>query len=204
MNLIHRRLCRSDSWAARARGRLLPWACAGIALDGDVLEIGPGYGVTTRWLLEQGARLTALEVDPALAGDLRRQLGGEVDVHTGDGARLPFPDATFDTVVCFTMLHHVPSAAQQDRLFAEAARVLRPGGTFAGSDSRLSLRFRLLHVADTMVVVDPATLPDRLCAAGLVDAEVQTGDRSLRFRAVRRPSAPGGAVDSAVGGTQPG
>ncbi|WP_219419343.1 class I SAM-dependent methyltransferase [Pseudonocardia nigra] len=185
MNLIHRRLCKSDSWAARARSELLPWACRDVPLDGDVLEIGPGYGITSRWLLERGARLAAVEVDPALAADLRRQFGDEVDVRTGDGAQLPFPDASFDTVVCFTMLHHVPSAAHQDRLFAEAARVLRPGGTFAGSDSRISLRFRLLHIGDTMVVVDPAGLPDRLRAAGLTDVRVSTSERSLRFRGTR-------------------
>jgi ubiquinone/menaquinone biosynthesis C-methylase UbiE len=33
------------------------------------------------------------------------------------------------------MLHHIPTAAQQDQAFAEVARVLRPGGTFAGTDS---------------------------------------------------------------------
>jgi SAM-dependent methyltransferase len=185
MNLLHRRICRSDNWATRMRGQVLPWACRDVPLDGDVLEIGPGYGVTTSWLLEHGARLTAMEVDPALADGLRRTFGDRVDVHTGDGAELPFPDASFDTVVCFTMLHHVPSAQHQDRLLVEAARVLRRGGMFAGSDSRLSLRFRLLHVGDTMVVVDPATLPDRLRAAGLVDVHVDESPRSLRFRATR-------------------
>jgi hypothetical protein len=83
------------------------------------------------------------------------------------------------------MLHHVPSFEQQDRLFTEAARVLRPGGTFAGLDSRLSLRFRLLHVGDTMVAVDPATLPNRLHVAGLVDVRTDLGARSFRFRASR-------------------
>jgi SAM-dependent methyltransferase len=124
-------------------------------------------------------------VDPELAAGIHRAYGDQVDVHTGDGAALPFPDATFDTVVCFTVLHHVPSPAQQDRLFAEAARVLRPGGTFAGSDSRLTLRFRLLHVGDTMVPVDPGRLPQRLRAAGLTDVQVDTVPRSLRFRATR-------------------
>jgi SAM-dependent methyltransferase len=183
MNLLHRRICRSDSWAARMHSQVLPWACRDVPLDGDVLEIGPGYGVTTRWLLEHGGRLTALEVDPALATRLRRTLGDRVDVRTGDGADLPFPGASFDTVVCFTMLHHMPSPELQDRLFVEAARVLRPGGTFAGTDSRVSLRFRLLHVADTMVAVDPETLPDRLRAAGLNDVQVGTSPRSVKFRA---------------------
>ena len=172
------------------RADVLPWACRGVPLDGEVLEIGPGYGVTTRWLLEQGGRLTAVEVDPDLAAGVRRSLGDRVDVRTGDGADLPFPDASFDTVVCFTMLHHVPSAQQQDRLFAEAARVLRPGGVFAGSDSRLNLRFRLLHIFDTMVVVDPASLPDRLRSAGFADAHVDTVERGFCFRASQSQVPP--------------
>ncbi|MEU6271627.1 hypothetical protein ABZ871_04240 [Streptomyces populi] len=85
------------------------------------------------------------------------------------------------------MLHHVPTAAHQDRVFAEAARVLRPGGVFAGSDSRPSLRFRLLHVRDTMNTVDPDGLPARLEAAGFTDASVtvHAGGGVLRFRATR-------------------
>lgn len=185
MNAIHRRLCRSDYWANLAHSQLLPWALRGVPLDGEVLEIGPGYGVTTRWLAERAGRLTAIEIDPELVAELRAEFAGRVELRRGDGAALPFADASFDTVVCFTMLHHVPSAQQQDRLFAEAARVLRPGGMFAGSDSRLSLRFRFVHIGDTMVAVDPDTLPDRLRLAGLTDTRVELGSRSLRFAATR-------------------
>jgi hypothetical protein len=53
---------------------------------------------------------------------------------------------------------------------------------FAGSDSQLSLRFRLLHLGDTMVVVDPATLPDRLARAGFQDVRVEhEPKRIVRF-----------------------
>jgi len=183
MNAIHRRICQSEEWAESMRTRKLPWAVGDLPLDGDVLELGPGYGITTRWLADHGGRLTAVEVDPALAADLRRQFDGEVDIHHADATALPFPDNSFDTVVCFTMLHHVPSPAEQDRLFAEARRVLRPGGVFAGSDSRTSLRFRLIHLGDTCVPVDPDTLPDRLVGVGFDHAKVGVGDRSLRFRA---------------------
>jgi SAM-dependent methyltransferase len=185
MNLIHRRLCSSATWADRVERELLPWALRDVDLGDEVLEIGPGFGATTRILARSTPSLTALEVDPASAAGLRAEFGESVEIVEGDGGAMPFPDGRFSAVVCFTMLHHVPSRAQQDALMREAARVLRPGGVFAGSDSRLSLRFRLLHVADTMVVVDPAELPARLLAAGLTDPVVDLSPRSLRFRARR-------------------
>jgi SAM-dependent methyltransferase len=186
MNVMHRRICRSDGWSERMHGSVLPWATNDVDLGGDVLEIGPGYGVTTRWLAPRSGSLTAVEVDGTMAADLAREFSGEgVDVRHGDGAELPFADGTFDAVVCFTMLHHVPTPALQDRLFAEAARVLRPGGTFAGIDSLVTLRFRIIHIGDTMTGVDPGGLPDRLRTAGLDAPHTEVGERSFRFRAGR-------------------
>ncbi len=100
---------------------------------------------------------------------------------------MPFPDGSFSGAVCFTMLHHVPSPDLQDRLLDEVARVLRAGGTFAGTDSLgHGLLFKTIHIGDTLVPVDPEDLPDRLVRAGLEDVRVDTSSRSLRFRA-RRP-----------------
>ena len=99
---------------------------------------------------------------------------------------MSLPAASFDGAVSFTMLHHVQSAALQDRLLAEVARVLRPGGIFAGSDSVYSTFLRLLHVFDTMVLVDPGTFPARLEAAGFADVSVDTNPYAFRFRA-RKP-----------------
>src|SRR5262249_52219555 len=62
--------------------------------------------------------------------------------------------------------------------------VLRPGGIFAGRDSRISPRFRMLHVFDTMVVVDPATFPDRLRRAGVDQVRLDTTGKAFRVRAV--------------------
>jgi SAM-dependent methyltransferase len=88
------------------------------------------------------------------------------------------------------MLHHVPSEALQTRLLAEVARVLRPGGMFAGTDSLYSRSFRLLHFLDTMVVVDPSTFPARLKAAGFGDVQVDVlKPYAFRFRA-RKPAIP--------------
>lgn len=190
MNRYHRRLCRSDAWAEKVSTSILPGVLAGLDLGTDVLELGPGPGRTTEQLLHLAPRLTALELDGAAARSLGDRLpDGRLTVVEGDATAMPFPDAAFDAVLCLTMLHHVPTAAAQDRILQESLRVLRPGGVLAGSDGLLNLRFRLIHLFDTLVVVDPATLPDRLRRAGLVDPHVSTAGDRLRFSA-RRPPLP--------------
>lgn len=185
MNRIHRRLCSSPQWADTVASRL-PQVLDRGELGSDVLEIGPGYGATTAVLADRYPNLTALEVDERRAAGLRDEFAGRATVVPGSGAAMPFRDNEFSGVVCFTMLHHVPSRALQDDLFAEACRVLAPGGMFAGSDSQLSLRFRMLHIGDTMVVVDPTTLPDRLARAGFTDLRVEHDPkRTVRFWATK-------------------
>lgn len=186
MNLIHNRICSSSTWAAYVERDLLPRLLDGTELGADVLELGPGPGVTTRLLAERVPRLTALEIDVKYAERLRAELGSTVRVVHGDGASMPFPDASFDGAVCLTMLHHVPSPQLQDRLFGEVCRVLRPGGLFAGTDSRPSARFRLIHLFDTMVPVPPDTLEGRLASAGFRDIGVTVTARRIFFRA-RKP-----------------
>jgi len=85
--------------------------------------------------------------------------------------------------VCFTMLHHLPSAAAQDRLYAEAGRVLRPNGRLAGSDSRWGPLFALAHIGDTCTLVDPEALPARLEVAGFDHVEIDTRRDAFRFQA---------------------
>ncbi|MFJ9627982.1 class I SAM-dependent methyltransferase [Streptomyces sp. NPDC091280] len=180
-------MCSSEQWARTTKEQILPWALEHVELGADVLEIGPGYGANLRVLVERVDHLTAAEIDADSARLLRSRWGDRADVLHADGAELPLPDGSFDSVVCFTMLHHVPTDTHQDRIFAEAFRVLRPGGTFAGSDSRSSLRFRLLHFRDTMNTLDPETLPARLERAGFTDVAVDSPAKSgrLRFRARR-------------------
>ena len=72
------------------------------------------------------------------------------------------------------MLHHVPTAALQDRLFAEVARVLRPGAPFVASDSLPSPQIEAGHEGDTYNPVDPEALPGRLAAAGFTKVEMKT------------------------------
>lgn len=188
MNFLHRWYCRSDGWATIVREYMLPNAFKDLDLGGRVLEIGPGPGRTTEWISERVPNLTAIEIDHALAESLKRQMAGtNVTVVEGDGTRMPFPDESFTGAVCFTMLHHVPSVALQDRLLSEVCRVLEPGATFAGSDSKSSLRFKVFHVMDTCVPIDQAAFADRLAAAGFSQPIVGGNDVSVWFRA-RKPA----------------
>jgi SAM-dependent methyltransferase len=187
MNLAHRWLCSSANWKNAVETYILPWALEGVNLGADLLEVGPGPGISTDLLHARAARVTCVEIDRSYAGKLRRRAPDNVRVLCEDASRMSLPDRSFDAAVCFTMLHHVPSPALQDQLLREVARVLRPGGIFAGTDSLYSRSFRLLHLFDTMVVVDPDNLPARLQAAGFDDVFVDVKKPyAFRFRA-RKP-----------------
>ena len=197
MNRYHQRRCRSRGWSDFMAGTVLPHALDGIDLGPRVLELGPGSGASTKPLAARVRSLTVLEYDPLLAARLRADLGS-VRVVTGDATSMGFGAGSFSAVVCFTMLHHLPGAAAQDRLFAEAARVLRPGGVFAGTDSRPSLRWRLIHLGDTCTPVDPGTLPGRLGAAGFTRVAVDANERLVRFVAYARGAESEGRHDAAA------
>lgn len=184
MNRFHRRYCASAKWDKVMRERLLPDALSGVTLGDSVLELGPGPGLTTVALAPMTAHLTAVEIDKTLAKQARERTRtlSNVEVVHGDATKLPFDDNRFSSVVCMTMLHHLADASAQDRLFAEACRVLRPGGIFCGSDNLgQGLRFQLIHLGDRKTVVDPQALPSRLRAAGFDSVEVRSTSR-LIFR----------------------
>ena len=186
MNGLHRWYCRSGLWKTALCERILPWALEGAALGGAILEVGPGPGLTTDMLRGLYRQLAAVEIDRQLAASLGRRLAGtHVSVIAGDATALPFADGAFSGAVSFTMLHHVPSPALQDRLLAEVYRVLQPGGLFVGTDSRWSSVFQLVHHGDTMVIVDPDIFGARLAAVGFTDVSVDLAKRAFRFRARR-------------------
>src|SRR5271156_5851414 len=166
MNLCHRVFCSSNRYFDAVEGGLLPWVLADVDLGDNVLEIGPGYGANIRVLIDKAQRYTAVEIDQVMAERLRDTYGDRAQIIRGDGTDTGLPAEEFSSVVCFTMLHHIPTPALQDRLFAEVFRVLRPGGVFAGSDSAASTLFRILHFRDTCNPVSPDTLPERLRRIG--------------------------------------
>ncbi len=166
----------------------MAWVLAGADLGPNVLELGPGPGLTTDLLRRSVHHLTAIEIDSKAAESLGSRLhGSNVEVVAGDATAMPFRDALFSAGVSFTMLHHVPSAELQDKLLREVWRVLQPGGVFVGSDSLQSWLMRLIHIGDTLVPVDPEAIGARLEAAGFEVLEVETDARAFRFRARRPP-----------------
>jgi SAM-dependent methyltransferase len=186
MNRVHELICSSARWQRRVEERLVPWGIQGIELGDRILEIGAGLGATTRYLAPRLGALEVLELDPGYCRRLRDELGSRVQVTQGDATRMPFPDGRFTAVLCFTMLHHIPERGLQDAAFAEVARVLRPHGTFAGTDSvGTGAMFKLIHIGDTLCPINPEEMPARLRAAGFTDAVTERADGSYRFRARR-------------------
>ena len=165
----------------------MPWVLRDVDLGPDVLELGPGPGLTTEVLAKTVRRLVAVEVDPRATDRLEQRFRGtNVEVIEGDATSLTLPDESFSGALCFTMLHHVPSVELQDQLLSEVHRVLRSGGTFTGSDSTSSMVFRAAHLFDTMVLVDPDRMGTRLEQAGFDNVAVTSATGAFKFRA-RKP-----------------
>jgi SAM-dependent methyltransferase len=189
MNSNHDRVCPSPEWAEYMQHEVLPAVTAGVDLGELMLEVGPGPGATTDWLRHRVTRLVALELEPAAAQRLSSRLpGADVEVQVGDAVQIPWADGSFDSAGSFTMLHHVPTAALQNRILSELLRVLKPGGMLLASDSLPSDDLHRFHEGDTYNPIDPGTLLTRLQTIGFdyVTVSVQYG---MWFRA-RKPPPP--------------
>lgn len=186
MNELHLLYLASDDWRDRIREDILPWTLQQTELGEHLLEIGPGPGLTTDMLRERAGRVTAVELDGDLAAKLAERMAGtNVEVRHADARTTGLDDASCSSAACFTMLHHVPTAAAQDEIFAEVHRVLRDGGVFVGVDSLDGEQLRAMHVDDVFNPVDPATLADRLHAAGFASVEIDVREPQVRFRAAK-------------------
>jgi ubiquinone/menaquinone biosynthesis C-methylase UbiE len=108
--------------------RPLLWSHA----KGKTLDLGVGSGLNMPYYPE-GIDITGVDSSRAMlkrAGLRAKRLGINVDLVLSDGLHLPFPDATFDSVISSFLFCVVPNAIQP-RLIAEVARVLKPGARLA-------------------------------------------------------------------------
>jgi SAM-dependent methyltransferase len=105
---------------------------AGVTGGQAVLDVGTGTGVVAITARNVGARVTALDLTPALLALARESasVAGLDDIawHEGDAESLPFPDAFFDVVL--SQFGHM-FAPRPEVAVSEMLRVLKPGGTIA-------------------------------------------------------------------------
>jgi len=130
---------------------------------GRALEVGCGRGVGIELVLRVfGAdSVDAFDLDPRMVAQARARLsayGSWVRVWVGDASAISVPDATYDAVFDFGIIHHVP---EWRRALAEVHRVLKPGGRFYAEEV---LRRFIVHPITRRLLEHPQS--DRFDAAG--------------------------------------
>jgi ubiquinone/menaquinone biosynthesis C-methylase UbiE len=150
---------------------------------------GDGYGLSLLAQTFQPRRLVGFDLMPEQVARARRR-GLTAEIALGDITAIAQPDATFDGVFVFGILHHVP---RWRAALGELARVLRPGGVLLveelhGTTARFSDRMLgTSHPSDAYF--DWTDFRGGLEAAGLaIAAETSLLFGAIRsFAAIKRP-----------------
>lgn len=112
--------------------------------DRAVADIGCGAGFISRYLCESGARVTGIDVSPAMIEAARQNCSAFPDAKfvLGPADKLAFPDRSLDAVTCISVLEYVPD---EKAVLAEIARVLKLNGVALISVPNASSFFRKLE-----------------------------------------------------------
>lgn len=108
-----------------------------------VLDLGCAGGFMAEALAERGATVTGIDpaADAIAAAQAHAvQTGHSIRYDVGIGEALPYPDGSFDAVVCVDVLEHVTDL---QKVLDETARVLKPGGLFLFDTINRNLLSRL-------------------------------------------------------------
>jgi SAM-dependent methyltransferase len=119
---------------------------AGVALDAAC-----GTGRFAEFLSRCGHQVIGIDSSPDMLAYARRRVP-EGEFHVGELDRLPLPDDSVDVIVCALALVHIPHLQP---VFAEFARVLRPGGDLVISD----VHFELVTRGSVITARGPAGEP---------------------------------------------
>ncbi len=190
MNSFEHFVCSTSLWRRMTQQSLLPWVLSGARLGEHVLEIGAGYGAATGHLLQLAPRVTSLEYDARAIRQLKaNNAGAQVAPLCGDATMLPFADQSFSSAVAILVLHHLKSTELQDRAFAEAHRVLRPGGSLFAFEINDGLIHRFGHYKSIFTPVVPGSAFARLTNAGFSRVSVDFRSGGFRIRARKAMAA---------------
>ncbi|MHB8233514.1 MAG: class I SAM-dependent methyltransferase [Solirubrobacteraceae bacterium] len=152
---------------------------AQISASDRVLDAGCGIGGSARLVAaDRRARVTAVDLTPeycAVAEWLNDAvgLGDMIEVSTADVTELPFADGSFDVVLS---QHVQMNIADKRKLYAEARRVLAPGGRLAlwdvaaGSEQPLHLPVPWAISPEQSHLITPEELAEVLANVGFVTA----------------------------------
>jgi ubiquinone/menaquinone biosynthesis C-methylase UbiE len=115
-------------WSHRREMAAVRAALARVGARGRVLDCPCGAGRLVPTLLERAEHVTAVDLSPTMVAEARDALAphaaaGRVDLAVASADRLPFPDRSFDTVVCHRLLHHLSETSNRARVWQELARV---------------------------------------------------------------------------------
>jgi SAM-dependent methyltransferase len=154
-----------------------------------VLDLGAGTGKLTAALLAPGARVVAVEPDPAMLAELRRSLPA-VRALRGSAEAIPLPDASVDAVLAGNAMHWFDMTVAGP----EIARVLAPGGVLAGlwnvMDDRAEWVAGLARVSGS-AAVGPRDTPTGW-RAETADAHLPGNGAAARFGSPEQAEFPHG------------
>ena len=166
-----------------------------LPVGAHVLDVGSGLGGVARYLAaECGYLATGIDLTPEfvrVAQMLTERTGltDHVDFRAGSALDLPWPMASFDAAVTF---HVAMNIADRPRLYAEVARVVRPGGVFAiydvmkGSNEGMLFPVSWAETAETSFLATPAAMGKLLDEAGFeVTHEEDRRDFALEHHRTR-------------------
>ncbi len=164
-------------------GRTWQSLAAGIAALlqlGDVLDVGSGDGAAAASIAPYCRSLTCIDANPRLiqAAQARLARHDNVRAQVADAHELPFADATFDAVVVF---HTLTYAERPQRVLAECARVVRPGGRLVvlcldeHHQLEVTSRYGERHPG-----FSPRTVRGMLARAGLTVLSAKVASREIR------------------------
>jgi SAM-dependent methyltransferase len=168
---------------------------------GQILDVACGLGASSRHLLRhfEPAQIVGINVSAQQLERARHNAPG-CSFLIMDAARLDFPDASFDNILCVEAAFHFDT---RETFLHEALRVLKPGGRLVHSDILMAplplATTRRTHIPNANAIASPAELEDLILAAGfdrteVVDATDQCWKPFLRsvrqFKAAHKPPGP--------------